>query len=91
MNEAAFVFQDGLATAAQIDSIFKTCFGHKMGPLETADLIGLDNLVDSLRVLHERTGDDGCLPCELLLAKVREGHLGRKSGRGFYEYQEAIG
>ncbi|MGH3914605.1 MAG: 3-hydroxyacyl-CoA dehydrogenase family protein [Pseudonocardiaceae bacterium] len=91
INDAARVVQEGTATAADVDALMRGCLGHRTGPLRTADLIGLDNLVDSLRVLHERTGDDGCLPCELLLAKVREGHLGRKSGRGFYEYQEAIG
>jgi methoxymalonate biosynthesis protein len=91
INDAVRVMQAGTATADDVDTLMQKCLGHRIGPLRTADLIGLDNLVDSLRVLHERTGDDGCLPCELLLAKVREGHLGRKSGRGFYEYQEAIG
>lgn len=91
INDAARVVQEGTATADEVDALVRGCLGHRTGPLRTADLIGLDNLVDSLRVLHERTGDDGCLPCELLLAKVSEGHLGRKSGRGFYEYQEAIG
>lgn len=90
INDAVRVVQAGTATADAVDALMQGCLGHRTGPLRTADLIGLDNLVDSLRVLHERTGDDGCLPCELLLAKVRQGHLGRKSGRGFYQYEEAL-
>jgi methoxymalonate biosynthesis protein len=62
------------------------CLGHPTGPLRTADLIGLDNLVDSLNVLYERRQDESCRPCELLLSKVRAGDLGRKTGRGFYSY-----
>jgi methoxymalonate biosynthesis protein len=56
--------------------------------LRTADLIGHDNLVDSLNAMYERTGDESCLPCELLLGKVREDNLGRKSDRGFYNYRK---
>ncbi|MGH3769938.1 MAG: 3-hydroxyacyl-CoA dehydrogenase family protein [Pseudonocardiaceae bacterium] len=89
INDAIRVVQAGTSTADAVDALMQGCLGHRTGPLRTADLIGLDNLVDSLRVLHERTGDEGCLPCELLLTKVREGHLGRKSGRGFYQYEEA--
>jgi methoxymalonate biosynthesis protein len=89
INDAARVVQVGTATADAVDALMQGCLGHRTGPLRTADLIGLDNLVDSLRVLHERTGDDGCRPCELLLAMVRQGHLGRKSGRGFYQYEGA--
>lgn len=89
INDAARVVQAGTATADAVDALMQGCLGHRTGPLRTADLIGLDNLVDSLRVLYERTGDEGCLPCELLLTKVRHGHLGRKSGRGFYQYAEA--
>jgi methoxymalonate biosynthesis protein len=90
INDAARVVQAGTATADAVDALMQGCLGHRTGPLRTADLIGLDNLVDSLRVLYERTGDEGCLPCELLLTKVRQGHLGRKSGRGFYQYEEAL-
>ncbi|MGB6161321.1 MAG: 3-hydroxyacyl-CoA dehydrogenase family protein [Pseudonocardiaceae bacterium] len=90
INDAARVVQAGTATADAVDALMQGCLGHRTGPLRTADLIGLDNLVDSLRVLHERTGDDGCRPCELLLAMVRQGHLGRKSGRGFYRYEEVL-
>ncbi len=86
MNEAAFVFQDGLATAAQIDAIFKKCFGHKMGPLETADLIGLDTVVSSLDVLYDSFKDSKFRCCPLLRKMVEAGHCGRKSGRGFHVY-----
>lgn len=86
MNEAAFVFQDGLATAAQIDAIFKKCFGHKMGPLETADLIGLDTVMRSLDVLYDSYHDTKFRCCPLLRKMVDAGHCGRKSGRGFYAY-----
>jgi 3-hydroxybutyryl-CoA dehydrogenase len=86
MNEAAFVFQDGLATAAQIDAIFKKCFGHKMGPLETADLIGLDTVMHSLDVLYDSFHDPKFRCCPLLRKMVDAGECGRKSGRGFYTY-----
>ncbi|MGH8746567.1 MAG: 3-hydroxyacyl-CoA dehydrogenase family protein, partial [Burkholderiales bacterium] len=86
MNEAAFVFQDGLAPAADIDAIFKKCFGHKMGPLETADLIGLDTVMRSLDVLYESFHDPKYRCCPLLRKLVHAGHLGRKSGKGFHAY-----
>jgi methoxymalonate biosynthesis protein len=89
INNAARIVQAGTASVETVDALLRGCLGHRSGPLRTADLIGIDNLVDSLRVLHERTGEEGCRPCELLLAKVSEGHLGRKSGRGFYQYEEA--
>ena len=89
MNEAAFVLQDQVATADNIDAIFKKCFGHKMGPLETADLIGLDTVVRSLDVLYESFQDSKYRCCPLLRKLVHAGHLGRKSGRGFYVYPEA--
>jgi methoxymalonate biosynthesis protein len=87
INESARVVEEGLASAASVDALFSDCLGHKTGPLATADLIGLDNVVDSLQVLHDRTGDAGYRPCGLLLAKVRQGDLGRKTGRGIYEYE----
>ncbi|MDX2553493.1 3-hydroxyacyl-CoA dehydrogenase family protein [Streptomyces stelliscabiei] len=87
INDAARVVQEGTATAEDVDALMRGCLGHATGPLRTADLIGIDNLVDSLNVLYERTGDSGCRPCDLLLEKVRAGHIGRKSGRGFYEYE----
>jgi 3-hydroxybutyryl-CoA dehydrogenase len=86
MNEAAFVLQDQVATADKIDMIFKKCFGHKMGPLETADLIGLDTVMRSLDVLYESFQDPKYRCCPLLRKLVDAGHLGRKTGRGFYEY-----
>jgi methoxymalonate biosynthesis protein len=90
INEAARIVEEGKATAEAVDAVFQGCLGHRTGPLATADLIGLDNVVDSLRVLHERTGDNGYEPCDLLVAKVRAHHLGRKTGRGFYEHGEGL-
>ncbi|MEV8515466.1 3-hydroxyacyl-CoA dehydrogenase family protein [Dactylosporangium sp. NPDC051484] len=86
INDAARIVQEGTASVEAVDTLMENCLGHRTGPLRTADLIGIDNLVDSLQVLFERTGDEGCRPCELLLEKVRLGAHGRKSGRGFYEY-----
>jgi 3-hydroxybutyryl-CoA dehydrogenase len=88
MNEAAFVLQDQVATAEKIDTIFKNCFGHKMGPLETADLIGLDTVMRSLDVLYESYQDPKYRCCPLLRKLVDAGNLGRKTGRGFYVYPE---
>jgi 3-hydroxybutyryl-CoA dehydrogenase len=88
MNEAAFVLQDGVATPEQIDAIFKKCFAHTMGPLETADLIGLDTVMRSLDVLYESYQDPKYRCCPLLRKLVHAGHLGRKTGRGFYVYPE---
>lgn len=88
MNEAAFVLQDNVAPAEKIDAIFKKCFGHKMGPLETADLIGLDTVMHSLDVLYE-SYHDAKYRCSPLLRKlVHAGNLGRKTGKGFYSYPE---
>jgi 3-hydroxybutyryl-CoA dehydrogenase len=86
MNEAAFVLQDQVSSAADIDNIFKKCFGHKMGPLETADLIGLDTVMHSLDVLYESYQDPKFRCCPLLRKMVYAGHLGRKTGKGFYDY-----
>ncbi len=87
INDAARIVAAGTASPESVDLLLEGCLGHPTGPLRTADLIGLDNLVDSLRVLHSRTGDDRCRPCDLLLEMVRTGDLGRKSGRGFYDYE----
>jgi len=86
INEAARVVEEGRASAEDVDALMEGCLGHPTGPLRTADLIGIDNLVDSLRVLHERTGDDASRPCDLLRRMVDEGNHGRKTGRGFYDY-----
>lgn len=89
INVAAKVVDEGVASPDVVDGLLEGCLGHTTGPLRTGDLIGLDNLVDSLNVLYDRTGEESCRPCEGLLDKVRAGHLGRKSGRGFYDYGEA--
>ena len=86
INTAALLVQEGVASAEAVDGLLEGCLGHSTGPLHTGDLIGLDNLVDSLNVLYEHRGDESCRPCELLLSKVREGDLGRKTGRGFFDY-----
>jgi len=86
INIAAKVVEEGVASPEVVDGLLEGCLGHSTGPLRTADLIGLDNLVDSLNVLYDRTGEESCRPCAGLLEKVRAGHLGRKSGRGFYDY-----
>ncbi len=88
MNEAAWVVQDQVAAPEQVDNIFKKCFGHKMGPLETADLIGLDTVMHSLQVLYESYQDPKFRCCPLLKKMVDAGHLGRKSGKGFYTYSK---
>ncbi|HEY3571119.1 MAG TPA: 3-hydroxyacyl-CoA dehydrogenase NAD-binding domain-containing protein [Thermoanaerobaculia bacterium] len=86
INEAVYVLQDGVATPEQVDQLFKTCFGHKMGPLETADLIGLDTILYSIEVLHESYNDSKYRPCPLLKKMVDAGLHGRKNGKGFYDY-----
>lgn len=90
INEAIFLVQDGVATAEQVDQLFKTCFGHKMGPLETGDLIGLDTILYSIEVLYECFSDSKYRPCPLLRKMVDAGLHGRKSGKGFYDYGIAI-
>jgi 3-hydroxybutyryl-CoA dehydrogenase len=87
INEAAFLVQDGVAPAADVDRIFKTCFDHRMGPLETADLIGLDTILKSVEVLYESFNDDKYRPAPLLKKMVAAGLLGRKSGEGFHKYR----
>jgi 3-hydroxybutyryl-CoA dehydrogenase len=86
MNEAAFVVQDQVASPQDVDDIFKQCYGHKMGPLETADLIGLDTVVNSLDVLYESYQDPKFRCCPLLRKMVDAGLYGVKSGQGFYTY-----
>ncbi len=86
VNEAIFALHDQVASAAQIDSVFTSCFGHKMGPLATADMIGLDTILLSLEVLLDSFKDTKFRPCPLLVRMVHAGHLGKKSGRGFFDY-----
>jgi methoxymalonate biosynthesis protein len=86
INDAIKIVEEGRASATDVDLLMQNCLGHPLGPLRTADLIGLDNLADSLAVLFDRTGDDTFRPAGLLLAKVAAGDHGRKSGRGFYPY-----
>lgn len=90
INDAVRVVADGVADAETVDELMRGCLGHPTGPLRTADLIGLDNLADALRLLAERTGDDRHRPAQLLLEKVAAGDLGRKSGRGFYDYGKVL-
>lgn len=90
INEAVFLVQDRVASAEDVDRLFKTCFGHKMGPLETADLIGLDTILYSLDVLYESYNDDKYRPCPLLKKMVHAGLHGRKNGRGFYPYDVEV-
>lgn len=87
INEAIFLLQERVAENPEsVDRVFKSCFGHKMGPLETADLIGLDTILRSLEVLLESYSDPKFRPCPLLKKMVDAGLHGRKSHRGFYEY-----
>lgn len=86
MNEAASVVQDGVATPAQVDKIFRECFGHTMGPLETADLIGLDTVMKSIDVLYNSYHDPKFRVCPLLRKMVDANLLGKKTGQGFYQY-----
>jgi 3-hydroxybutyryl-CoA dehydrogenase len=86
VNEAAYALLEGVAEAEAIDTIARLGFAHPMGPLALADLIGLDTCVSIMEVLHEGLGDPKYAPCPLLRQYVQGGRLGRKSGRGFYEY-----
>ena len=86
INEAAFCLMEGVATAEAVDSIMKLGMSHPLGPLALADLIGLDICVNIMEVLHRGLGDSKYRPCPLLVEMVESGHLGRKSGQGFYSY-----
>lgn len=90
VNEAIFLLQEQAATAEEIDRIFTACFGHKMGPLATADLIGLDTVLYSLEQLHEAYADSKYRACPLLRKMVDAGLYGRKSGQGFFKYDGAV-
>jgi len=86
VNEATYALMEGVADAEAIDTIAKLGFAHPIGPLALADLIGLDTCVSIMDVLHAGLGDPKYAPCPLLRQYVAAGRLGRKSGRGFYEY-----
>jgi len=88
INEAIYILQEQISTAEDVDRIFKSCFGHKMGPLETADLIGLDTILYSIESLHDNFRDSKYVPCPLLKKMVDAGLYGRKSGEGFYRYSD---
>ena len=89
INEAAYVYYEGLASAEGIDEIMKLGMAHPMGPLMLADLIGLDTCYAVIKVLHEGFGDSKYRPCPIWQQMVDAGYLGRKSGRGFYDYSES--
>jgi 3-hydroxybutyryl-CoA dehydrogenase len=88
INEAAYAVMEGVATAEAVDAVMKLGMNHPMGPLELADFIGLDVCVDILHVLLDGLGDPKYRACPLLKKYVAAGWLGRKSGRGFYAYQQ---
>ncbi|MGG1946853.1 3-hydroxyacyl-CoA dehydrogenase NAD-binding domain-containing protein [Trinickia sp. NRRL B-1857] len=87
VNDAARLVEDEIASARDVDAVFRECFAHKMGPLEMADLIGLDTVLYSLQRLQEELSDDRYRPCRTLVEKVESGKLGRKTGEGFFVYR----
>jgi len=86
INEAIYCVMEGVGTPEAVDSVMKLGMNHPMGPLTLADLIGLDVCLDIMEVLHDSFGDSKYRPCPLLRKMVDAGHLGRKTGRGFYKY-----
>ena len=89
INEAIFALHEGVATREAIDTVMKLGMNHPLGPLALADLIGLDVCLDIMEVLHRGFGEDKYRPCPLLRTMVAAGRLGRKAGRGFYEYSDS--
>ncbi|CAN5575455.1 3-hydroxyacyl-CoA dehydrogenase NAD-binding domain-containing protein [soil metagenome] len=87
INEAVFCVMEGVATPEAVDEVMKLGMAHPMGPLTLADFIGLDVCLAIMEVLHRELGDSKYRPCPLLRRMVAAGHLGRKSGRGFYSYE----
>jgi 3-hydroxybutyryl-CoA dehydrogenase len=88
LNEAAYAYYEGLASAEGIDEIMQLGMAHAMGPLALADLIGIDTCYAVIKVLHDGFGDSKYRPCPIWRQMVDAGYLGRKSGRGFYSYDE---
>ncbi|MEN8162494.1 MAG: 3-hydroxybutyryl-CoA dehydrogenase [Acidobacteriota bacterium] len=86
INEAVFAVYEGIASIESVDKIMQLGMNHPMGPLRLADLIGLDTCVTVMRMLHDGMGDPKYRPCPLLVKMVEAGRLGRKCGRGFYDY-----
>jgi 3-hydroxybutyryl-CoA dehydrogenase len=87
MNEAAFTVYENIASPKDVDELFKQCFNHKIGPLETADIIGIDTVLNSLNVLYQDFQDSKYRACPLLKQMVQANRLGRKTGIGFYTYK----
>lgn len=90
INEAVFCVHEGVGTAENVDSIMKLGMNHPMGPLALADLIGLDVCLDIMETLYDGFRDTKYRPCPLLKSMVTAGHLGRKTGRGFYRYGRRV-